>query len=143
MDTHASIPHTRLDEMERVRRTELLISNLLRGGVLLSLFLVIAGTVVTFVHHPAYLTDSEALDTLLKGNAGYPTTLTGVIKGLASFEGRAIVMLGLLVLIATPVVRVAVSIIAFIQLRDRAFVIITTVVLFLLLLALALGKAGG
>ena len=132
-----------IDPLERVRRTEILISNLLRGGVLLSILLILAGTALTFIHHTDYFTSSTRLDELLKGSPGYPTTIGGVISGLSSFEGRALVTLGLLVLIATPVVRVAVSIVAFIQLGDRTFVAITTCVLALLLLALALGKAGG
>lgn len=143
MDQQPAVPKEKLDAMERVRRTELLISNLLRAGVLLSLFLVVAGTAVTFGHHPGYLTSGDQMDGLLNGSGGYPTSLGDIAGGLASFQGRAIVMLGLLVLIATPVVRVAVSIVAFVQLGDRAFAAITTVVLVLLLVALVLGKAGG
>ena len=50
---------------------------------------------------------------------------------------------GLLVLIATPVLRVAVSILAFWQEGDRKFVLITSVVLALLLASFLLGKVGG
>jgi uncharacterized membrane protein len=52
-------------------------------------------------------------------------------------------MAGLLLLIATPVLRVAVSVLAFVYQRDRTFVIITSVVLTLLLASFVLGKAGG
>lgn len=52
-------------------------------------------------------------------------------------------MAGLLVLIATPILRVAVSIVAFLQMRDRVFAGITTVVLLLLVTSLSLGRAGG
>lgn len=131
------------EALERVRKTELLISNLLRGGVLLSIALIIFGTVITFIHHPGYLTDSGQLEGLRDGANGFPESFGGIVRGLGAFEGRAIVMLGLLVLIATPVMRVAVSILAFFHAGDRAFTVITTIVLALLLLALALGKAGG
>ncbi len=130
-------------DLARVRRTELLISNLLRGGVLLSVALILFGTVITFVHHPGYVTSSAGLNPLLTAQTGYPTTLGAVARGLATFEGRSFVMLGLLVLIATPVMRVAVSVFAFIQLGDRTFALITSGVLALLLAALFLGKAGG
>lgn len=131
------------DEFERVRRTELLISNLLRAGVLASVALVIFGTVITFIHHPGYLTSSGELDGLRDAQNGFPTTLPAVISGLGSFEGRAFVMAGLLLLIATPIMRVAVSVFAFIQLGDRTFTVITAAVLTLLMVALVLGKAGG
>jgi len=61
--------------------------------------------------------------------------------GVRALRGRAIVILGLLLLIATPVVRVAVSIFAFIYQGDRIFTLITAVVLCLLLLSFVLGKA--
>jgi uncharacterized membrane protein len=48
----------------------------------------------------------------------------------------------LLVLIATPIVRVAVSVLAFAYQRDRVFVAVTSAVLLILLLAFFLGKAG-
>ena len=55
-------------------------------------------------------------------------------------RGEAIVTLGLLVLIATPVARVAVSVVAFIHHRDRTYALITAAVLCLLLLSLVLGR---
>ena len=48
--------------------------------------------------------------------------------------------LGLLVLMATPVMRVAVSVLAFIHHRDRTYALITAAVLCLLLLSLVLGR---
>jgi len=54
--------------------------------------------------------------------------------------GQGIVVVGLLVLLITPVLRVAVSIIAFLVERDRAFVFFTTTVLLLLLLSFVLGR---
>ncbi len=50
-------------------------------------------------------------------------------------------MLGLLLLIATPVMRVALSALLFFRRRDRVFAGITMVVLALLLLSLLLGKS--
>jgi uncharacterized membrane protein len=47
------------------------------------------------------------------------------------------------VLVATPVARVALSIAVFARQRDRTYVVITSIVLGLLLLSFALGRAGG
>lgn len=126
----------------RVRQVELLISRLLRTGVLASLALIVAGTALTFLHHPAYLSDRAALDGLTGPQASFPHTIPTVMAGVADLRGQAIVALGLLVLIATPVLRVAVSIATFAYQRDRTFVAVTTAVLFLLLLSFALGRAG-
>lgn len=123
--------------------TERLISSILRAGVLLSATLVIIGTAITFIHHGSYFTSSDDLTGLKDGSLGFPTSFASIIRGLGHFEGRSIVMTGLLVLVATPIMRVAVSIVAFMQVRDRTFVIITSIVLILLLASLTLGKAGG
>jgi len=121
---------------------ELWISTLLRAGVSLSLALIVAGTVVSFVHHPDYTRSAEALARLTRPGMA-PRDLREVGAGLASLRGQAIVMLGLLVLMVTPVLRVAVSLVSFLRSRDRAFALLTSAVLFLLLLSLLLGKAGG
>ena len=97
----------RLRDEERVRRVELLISNLLRSGVIASLALVLFGTTLSFVHHPAYVSSPEALHHLTQPGAAFPHSLTGLRSGLQQLRGQSIVLLGLLLLIATPVMRVA------------------------------------
>jgi len=116
---------------------------LLRVGVVTSLVIIVAGTVLTFVDHPSYVSSHAALDRLTGEEARFPHTLPAVVTGVRNGDGPAVVMSGLLVLIATPVVRVAVSIFAFVYQRDRTFVLITSIVLMLLLASFALGKAGG
>jgi uncharacterized membrane protein len=133
----------RTDEDERVRKVELVISALLRIGVVTSLLIVLAGTVVTFVHHPHYLSSRPDLLRLTRPGAEFPHSVPSVINGLEHSQGRAVVMAGLLLLIATPVLRVAVSILAFVYQRDRAFVAITSIVLALLLTSFVLGRGGG
>jgi uncharacterized membrane protein len=123
--------------------TELIISRLLRVGVLTSLLVVLAGTVVTFAHHPHYLSSRHDLLRLTRPGAEFPHSVPSVIHGLEHSQGRAIVMAGLLLLIATPVLRVAISVLAFVYQRDRMFVLITTVVLALLLTSFVLGRGGG
>lgn len=127
---------------DRVRRVELAISGLLRIGVLTSLLVVLTGTVMTFIHHPHYLSSHHDLVGLTRPGAEFPHTVPSVLRGLEHSQGRAIVMTGLLLLIATPVLRVAISILAFVYQRDRTFVVITTVVLALLLTSFVLGRGG-
>ncbi len=133
--------HAQPDANVRVLQVEYLISNLLRAGVVLSLAFVIAGTLITFMHHPDYLFTSSALPGLTGLSSTFPHTLPQVGHDALHFSGPALVILGLLLLIATPVMRVGVSIAAFLFERDRAFTLITFTVLCLLLLSFALGKA--
>jgi uncharacterized membrane protein len=132
---NASIPTA-----ARVRKVELLISNLLRFGVATSLVIIVAGTLLSFVHHPDYVAAPAELKRLAQPGAAFPHTVAEVRVGVANLRGQAIVVVGLLVLLATPVARVAVSIFAFLYQGDRAFVVLTTTVLLLLLLSFVLGR---
>ena len=58
----------------------------------------------------------------------------------ASSDPAAYLSLGLIVLIATPFVRVAGSIVAFARERDRRYVLVTAVVLAVMCLSVVLGK---
>jgi uncharacterized membrane protein len=60
---------------------------------------------------------------------------------LAALDPAAYLSLGLLVLIATPFVRVAGSLVAFARGRDLRYVLITAVVLVVMCLSVVLGKA--
>ncbi len=138
---HEAVPPP--TEMTHARRVELVISTLLRVGVATSLTVVVAGTILSFVHHPGYVSAPAALAHLTQPGAAFPHTLSEVLEGLRAGRGQAVVVLGLLLLIATPVLRVAASIVGFVYQRDRTYVVITSIVLTLLLLSFWLGRAGG
>jgi len=124
------------------RCVDTLISYVLRGGVTISIIVVLIGLTITFVHHPDYFRSRPALGALTNPGTSYPSTIGAVIDGVRDRRGQAIVTLGLLLLIATPVARVAVSIAVFAIEHDRLYVIITTLVLSLLLLSFFLGANG-
>lgn len=105
--------------------------------------MVVAGVLISFLHHPSYVSSPSELQRLTQPGAAFPHTVRAVISGLRDLQGRAVVMVGLLLLIATPVLRVAVSIFIFVYERDWVFVAITSIVLLLLLTSFLLGKAGG
>jgi uncharacterized membrane protein len=118
------------------------VSNLLRGGIAISLVLLCGGTALTFIHHPDYALSASALQGLTRPGSG-PHNVVEVLNGIAHLRGQAFAMLGLLALMATPALRVLVSLVIFARTGDRAFVLLTSAVLVLLLLSLLLGRAGG
>lgn len=63
-------------------------------------------------------------------------SVEGIVRDAAGFSGRGLIQLGLLLLIATPVARVAFSAVAFALQRDRTYVVVTLIVLALLVLSL-------
>ena len=128
------------DRDPQMRRLELLVSRLLLAGVITSVGLIVVGTVVTFAQHPDYLSSSAVLDCAVGPGATFPHQFDALLKSTYQLRGEAIVTLGLLVLMATPVMRVAVSAMAFIGHRDHTYALITAAVLCLLLLSLVLGR---
>ena len=101
---------------------------------------IVVGMIVTFLQHPDYLSSSAVLDCAVGPGATFPHEFDALLVSMQQMRGEAIVTLGLLVLMATPVMRVAVSTLTFIQQRDRTYALITAAVLCLLLLSLVLGR---
>ena len=127
---------------ERVAGTEWVISRVLRIGVATSLLFVAAGTLLSVLQGGGYGTQPSEVARLIGPGGSFPRTAGWLLGGIVRLDGQAVIVTGLILLIATPVVRVAVSIVSFARERDRPYVLITTVVLGLLLLSLVLGKAG-
>lgn len=107
---------------------------ILQGGVLLSSAVICLGLGLLLVH-PAQLSSLNAL--------AFPKTLGQVKDELLALQPQALIAVGLLLLIATPVIRVTISIFAFAKEHDRRYVVITTVVLLILITSFLLGKGGG
>jgi uncharacterized membrane protein len=122
---------------------EIAISLILRIGVVASLSIVVLGTMLSFVYHHDYFSSHDELHRLTSPPADFPRTATQIWQGVRHGQGEAIIMAGLLLLLATPVLRVAVSILAFIYEKDGIFVMITSIVLALLLLSFVLGRVTG
>jgi uncharacterized membrane protein len=96
--------------------------------------------VLIFVHHPEDLRAAGDLKRLTAPGAAFPHKPAEVARGIVDGRGQAIVALGLAVLIATPILRVAIAMIGFAIERDRVFAAISAVVLILLAAAFLLGK---
>jgi uncharacterized membrane protein len=134
--------HATLDavaDARLARRLDVTISRVLRVGVILSLSLVLIGLFAMFLEEPTHLASHADLHRLTDPGAAFPRSFRAVGAGVASLQGQAIVALGLLLLIATPIVRVIVSVVTYATQRDRIYVIVTSAVLFVLLMSFVLG----
>ena len=114
------------------RKVEDLVGNLLRAGVFLSALIVFVGAVVYLARHGGELADYR----VFHGEPNQLRTIPGVLQEAFSFQGRGIIQLGLLLLIATPVARVVLSIVGFAAERDRMYVGFGTIVLIILMYSL-------
>jgi uncharacterized membrane protein len=114
------------------REVENLIGNLLRAGVIVSAAVVFTGAVVYLARHGIEPADYR----VFHGEPGELRSVPGVLHATLSFQGRGIIQLGLLLLIATPVARVILSIVGFAAERDRMYVGFAFIVLVILLYSL-------
>ncbi len=116
--------------------TSSIIGWILRGGVLLSATIITIGFLLLLAHAGGKPGLEVSIGT-------FPHTLGQVWSGLFALRPQAIIASGLLLLIATPVITVATSVVAFAVERDRRFVVIALVVLAILIISMLIGKVGG
>lgn len=108
------------------------IGMLLRGGVILAATVALLGGVAYVLHYGGTAVDYSTF----RGVPPGLNSIHGVVAGAFTLHSRWIIQLGLLLLIATPVARVALSLTAFALQRDRTYVVVTGIVLALLLYSL-------
>lgn len=105
---------------------------LLRSGVLASAFVILAGGVLYLVRHGDEITSYRKFHSV----PPHLRTLSGIFPAAAHGDSLAIIQLGILMLIATPVARVLFSVIAFLMERDLLYAVISGIVLSVLLYSL-------
>lgn len=113
-----------------------IIGRLLQIGVSLSASLVFVGAVAYLFRHHAEKPDY----TVFHSEPPQLRGISGIGHDVASLSSRAMIQLGLVVLIATPVARVVFSMITFLRERDRLYAMFTAVVLVLLLYSILASK---
>jgi uncharacterized membrane protein len=117
-------------------RIEQIIGVLLRVGVSVSAALVfVAGIAYLWQNHGVRVDYHQ-----FRGETAALTGISGVLRGAAAFDSLALMQLGLLVLIATPVARVLFAAFAFALERDWMYVVVSLIV-FAVLMATLTGVA--
>lgn len=113
-------------------KLEQIIGNLLRAGVVLSAIVVFAGGVMYLVQH-----GSEPVNyRTFQPPPPQLRSVDGTIGEAIKLHSDGIMQLGLLLLILTPIARVAFSAVGFAMEGDRMYVGITLVVLAVLIFSL-------
>ena len=117
------------EKMERI------VANLLRSGVMLSASVILMGATGYLLRHGHELAAYQTF----RGEPPEYRSASGIVRSALQGHFRSVIQFGLLLLIATPVARIAFSIAAFALEKDRTYVVITTIVLGILLYSL-IGK---
>ncbi|MFL6416442.1 MAG: DUF1634 domain-containing protein [Bryobacteraceae bacterium] len=119
------------------RSIERIVSIILRSGVLVSGTVVLLGGVVFLASHGQEWVDYQSFH----AQPASDRLVRGIFSGALAGSGRSIIQLGVLLLLATPIARVAFSVVGFALERDRLYIVITSLVLAILLFSLIAGAA--
>lgn len=110
------------------QQVEITISVLLRVGVTLAAAITILGGVLYLFHNSYGIPE----DHIFRGEPADLRQVPGVLHDVLALRERGIIQFGILLLILTPVARVAFSVFAFWQQRDQLYIIVTLIVLIIL-----------
>lgn len=111
------------------------IGRILRYGVALSSAVVVLGLALVLLAPPAGA-PTTLQGAIAAGFGGPSLTLSALVSGVAHGTAVGVLQLGMLILVATPVTRVAASVVLFLRERDFLYVGVTLLVLGMLLFAL-------
>jgi uncharacterized membrane protein len=110
----------------------------LRAGVFISMLIVFFGGVLYLYRHGHTIADYHEF----KGIPVFVHSFGGIVNGIINFRGRAIIQAGIILLIATPVIRVLFSAVGFILEKDYLYTAITFIVLLIIIISALSGNAG-
>ncbi len=113
-------------------RLRLIMGTLLRVGVLTAASVVVLGGVLFFFQHPGEIIDY----TTFKGEPTRLRRINVIIREAFNFKSRAVIQLGILLLIVTPLARVLFSWFGFILEKDWVYMLITFIVMSILCFSL-------
>ena len=123
-------------QLKNQRDIEILIGQALRAGVMAALAITLFGGAIYLFQHQGVMPNYKAIighENAFAGAKDYLREIGTIVPRMFRFDGAAIVQFGVIVLIATPIIRVALSLISFAKEKDRFYVVITAIVLLVIL----------
>jgi uncharacterized membrane protein len=142
MDPHSGMPAPEHSRAEYVfaksfddRRMEVTMGRLLQAGVLLAAAVVLAGGIL-YLFARAGQPSNYRVFVARPLRVRHPAEM---LRGVAHGNASAVIDLGILLLVATPVCRVIFAFIAFVREGDRLYIVVTAIVLAVLLFGMLRG----
>jgi uncharacterized membrane protein len=116
---------------------QVVIGWVLRLGVIISISIVFYGGVLYLIRHGSEAPDHSQF-------TGVPSFVepANIIGGILDYRGRSIIQIGIMLLIATPILRIIFSVIGFALEKDRLYVCISLLVLLIIFISSISGHIG-
>lgn len=120
---------------------EIIISRILKFGVITSALLVLVGICLFLSNHNSNIGPSAGQSYKQYLTAGFkiPHSISSIGTSLKNDSGLGLITLGILLMIITPMLRVATSILLFLRQRNIPMVLVTIFVLFVLVTSFVIG----
>lgn len=118
---------------------EQLVGRILIIGVVTASTVVLIGGILYLNQHGQLAVPDYRV---FKGEGTDYTTFSGIFKGAFQLSTTEIIQMGVLVLIATPILRVICSLFAFVLERDKMYIFITLIVLCIMMFSVFGGIKG-
>lgn len=114
------------------------ISLVLQIGVTVSVATILLGVILLFVQQESTL-HVVSYDTYLSTHAAFAHSLGSIARAVAAGDSLGIIEFGVLLLIMTPITRVAMSFVLFLHKRDTPMILVTAMVFLVLVGSFSLG----
>ena len=108
---------------------QLIIGNLLRYGVWISLSVAFMGGIIYLLNHGNEL---ENYSTFYENDTNIFKVIINIYNGVVQGQGESIILLGIIVLFITPILRLLISLIVFYFEKDYLYVFITLIVILII-----------
>lgn len=132
MEKSKSMTHEKFGEKD----FQTIIGNLLRYGVWIALSVAFIGGIIYLMHHGS---DIEDYSVFKENDRNIFEVITAICNGVTQGNGESIIFFGVILLFLTPVLRVLLSLFAFLLEKDYMYVVITLIVIFIILVSVSLG----
>jgi uncharacterized membrane protein len=125
--------------MKKFKDTDmrLLLGQVLRAGTVISISIVFLGGIIYLHRHGNSIADYREF----KGIPDFVQHAGTLVKAALNFRGQAIIQLGIILLIGTPILRVIFSAIGFVLEKDYMYVGISLLVLLIIFASMMSGHA--
>jgi uncharacterized membrane protein len=120
------------------RDMQLLLGNVLRAGTVISVSVVFFGGILYLYRHGHAIANYKTFS----GIPDFVQHFPGILYSAFNLKGQAIIQIGIILLIFTPIMRVIFSTIGFLLEKDYLYTGISLLVLFIIFLSMINGHSG-
>jgi len=115
---------------------QLLLGRVLRAGTIISVSIVFLGGVIYLSNHGQAIADYS----VFKGIPAFIKHAGSLVSGAFVLKGQAVMQLGIILLIATPILRVIFSTVGFVLVKDHLYTGISLLVLLIIFMSMMSGQ---